>query len=390
MRRRRSFAVQLHRARRGPDAHPARCHHGVRPPQQHRRRAMTVAASVPLVRAEGDPFSVGHRHGLARARTLRAFINDSICRLNLVMQTPVSMDALVPTLADYGAAIAAATPDLAEEIRGLAHGAGISWHQALLLQVRREIMGYRKVPAIGGCTTYARAGVGPASTSVLAQTVDLNGNLDDQISVLELAPARSRRRALVLSFAGLLGYLGLNSDGLAVGLNLVLGGEWCPGLPPYLAIRYLLDTAANVDQAVSILRGLRLASSRSVTLCDRAKSAYVELLDGQMRVVEASETVHTNHFLHPDFAPNDELNIFARNSSLRRLSACRTWLSTLRPEASVEDHFAILSAPPICVFDEGDIRRELTVAGVVMLPSRGELYLRPGNPSQTMTQVFAL
>jgi len=351
---------------------------------------VTVAARVPFVRAQGDSFGIGHRHGLARAESLRAFIDDSMCRLNLVMPTPTSMGALVPVLSDYGAAIAAATPDLAEEIRGLAHGAGISWHHALLLQLRREIMGYRKVPAIGGCTTYARAGAGSDSTSVLAQTVDLNGNLDDQIAVLEIAPARSRRRTLVLSFAGLLGYLGLNSDGLAVGLNLVFGGEWRPGLPPYLAIRHLLDTAASVDQAVSILGSLRLASSRSVTLCDRRKSAYVELLDDEMRVVEASETAHTNHFLHPDFAPNDELNVFARNSSLRRLSACMTALSTLHPGADVEDHFAILSAPPICVPDEGDIRRDRTVAGVVMLPSRGELYVRPGDPSRTQTQVFAL
>ncbi len=358
---------------------------------------MTVATSIPFVRAEGDSFRIGHQHGLARAGSLRAFIDDSIGRLNLVMQTPVSLDELAPALSDYAAAIAAATPDLAEEIRGLAHGAGISWQHALLLQLRREIMGYRKVPAIGGCTTYARAGgcatyarAGSEGTSVLAQTVDLNGNLDDQIAVLEIAPARSHRRTLVLSFAGLLGYLGLNSDGLAVGLNLVLGGEWRPGLPPYLAIRHLLDTAASVDQAVWILGGLRLASSRSVTLCDQRKSAYVELLDDDMRVVEASQTAHTNHFLHPDFARSDELNVFARNSSLRRLSACMTGLAALRPDAGVEDHFAILSAPPICVPDEGDIRRERTVAGVVMLPSRGEMHVRPGDPSRTKTQVFAL
>src|SRR6266516_2487397 len=164
-------------------------------------RPMTVATSIPFVRAEGDSFRIGHQHGLARAGSLRAFIDDSVGRLNLVMQTAVSLDELAPALSDYAAAIAAATPDLAEEIRGLAHGAGISWQHALLLQLRREIMGYRKVPAIGGCTTYARAGgcatyarAGSEGTSVLAQTVDLNGNLDDQIAVLEIAHARAQLR----------------------------------------------------------------------------------------------------------------------------------------------------------------------------------------------------
>ncbi|GAA3079899.1 hypothetical protein GCM10020000_77130 [Streptomyces olivoverticillatus] len=50
----------------------------------------------------------------------------------------------------------------------------------------------------------------------------------------------------------------------------------------------------------------------------------------------------------------------------------------------------MLSAPPVCVADNGDIRRERTVAAAVMLPSRGELHLRPGNPAHHPTQVFTL
>jgi hypothetical protein len=348
---------------------------------------VTRLATVPLVHVDGDPFARGHQHGAARAAALRAFLDDGLGRLNHVMQTPVSMAGLRPMLAAYGTAIAAGVPALAEEIRGLATGARIDPDEALLLQVRREVMGYRAVPARGDCTAYARAGTGDA---ILAQTVDLSGNLDDQLVVLSVRSGGSGRRALVLSFAGLLGYLGVNSDGLAVGLNLVLGGRWSPGLPPYLAIRHLLDTAAGVDEAVAVLRGLRLASSRSIMLCDPGKAAWVEVLGADVRVVEARELVHTNHFLHPDFAPHDELNVFARNSSLRRLDAGRAALAALAPHARVAEHFAMLSAPPVCVPDEGDIRRERTVAAVVLRPAHGELHLRPGDPSRSATHVFTL
>jgi len=351
---------------------------------------VTRAGRIPLVRAEGDAFAIGREHGAARAASLRAFVDDSLCRLNRIVQPPVSLDALRPTIAAYRAAIAAETPRLAEEVLGLACGAGLGEDEAFLLQLRREIMGYRKVVAAGDCTTYARAGAASGGNPVLAQTIDLNGDLDDQISVLEIAPAGSGRTALVLSFAGLLGYLGVNSDGLAVGLNLVLGGEWRPGLPPYLAIRHLLDTAANVNEAIAILTRLRLASSRSISLCDPVTAAYVEILGDEVRVHEAAETVHTNHFLHPDFAAADEINVFARNSSLRRLRAAETGLAGLSPAATAEDHFALLSSPPICVPDDGDIRRERTVAAAVVLPARGELHLRPGNPAHARTEVFAL
>jgi isopenicillin-N N-acyltransferase-like protein len=348
---------------------------------------VTATATVPFVRVAGDAFERGRRHGAARAEALRAFLDDGLARLNRVMPEPVSVEMLRPTLDAYRTEIAAAVPALFEELRGLAHGAGITLDQAVLLQVRREVMGYRRVPPMGDCTTYARSANGHP---VLAQTIDLNGDLDDQICVLEVGHDSPARRALVLSFGGLLGYLGVNSDGLAVGLNLVLGGDWRPGLPPYLAIRHLLDVAGSVDEALEALGPLRLASSRSLTLCDAAKCVYVELLGDERRVVEGRETAHTNHYLHPDFAACDQLNVFARNFSLRRLDICRERLAGLPHDAGVEDHFALLSAAPIRVEGDGDIRRERTVAAVVMLPERGELHIRPGDPAHSATRRFAL
>jgi hypothetical protein len=217
---------------------------------------------------------------------------------------------------------------------------------------------------------------------VLAQTADLNGDLDDQICVLDTG------QALVLSFGGLLGYLGVNRHGLAIGLNLVLGGMWRPGLPPYLAIRHLLDTATGVDEALEILHGLRLASSRSLTLCDATKATHVEILGDDRRLVTTEEVIHTNHFLHPDFVPHDELNVFARNSSVRRLETCRRGLAAMAPDAGAAEHFDVLSTTPIRVTDTGDIRRERTVAAVVMFPRTGELHVRRGDPAGADTSTF--
>lgn len=346
---------------------------------------MTADRQVPIVHADGDARTIGRAHGAARAGSLRAFLSDSLARLNLIMPEPTSMQALAPVIRAHYAEIASATPLLAEEIEGLAEGAGITVEQATLLQIRREIMGYRAIPVMGDCTTYARA-----ADPVLAQTIDLNGDLDDQLCVLSVRRSGSARRVLVLSFGGLLGYLGLNSDGLAIGLTLVLGGIWRPGLPPYLAIRHLLDTSATVAQAMATLRTLPLASSRTIVLCDRRSCASVEILDGQLRVCEADETVHTNHFLDHSLAQLDELNIFARNSSVRRLDACRSALAGLPAAASAEDHFALLGQSPICVPGNGDIRRERTVAAVVMMPQAGELHLRPGNPARAATRTFAI
>jgi isopenicillin-N N-acyltransferase like protein len=342
---------------------------------------VTVAATIAHVVARGGPYEIGLAHGSALKQRLRAFLNDGVARLGHLLPGAVSVPGLAGDIAAYRAEITRAVPHLAEEIAGLAAGAGLTPDEATLLQVRREILGYRRIPARGDCTTYARPGV-------LAQTVDLNGNLDDQIAVLDVG--HGGRRALVLSFGGLLGYLGVNSSGLAVGLNLVLGGRWGPGVPPYLAIRHLLDTADSVESAVAALRRLPLASSRTIVLADAARTAYVEALDGEFRTVAGPQSVHTNHFLAPDFAPRDELNVFARNSSLRRLETAGSALRALPADAGPEDHFAVLSQPPICVGDHGDIRRERTVAAVVLDAANGALHVRPGDPRLSGTESFTL
>jgi isopenicillin-N N-acyltransferase like protein len=349
-----------------------------------------MTARPPFIRAHGTPVEVGRRHGAERKEALNAFLDDGMARLRHLSDDPPSFESLRPTIRDHGEVISAVTPRLAEELRGLAQGAGVGWERAVLLQIRREVIGYRKVPSAGDCTTYARTGSSTTHGPVLAQTVDLNGNLDDQIAVLSLSLTGANRRVLVLSFAGLLGYLGINSDGLAVGINLVLGGRWRPGVPPYLAIRHLLDIACDVGEAVDVLRTLPLASSRSIMLCDRRRAGFVEVLGDQMRFVESEQPVHTNHYLHPDLESHDEMNVFAGNSSRQRLAACRSGLAELAPDASVEQHFDLLCRAPICVGEEGDIRRERTVAGVVALPGHSELYVRPGDPSRSRTYRFAL
>lgn len=125
---------------------------------------MTAPAQVPLLRLTGDPFEVGRLHGAARAATLQAFLDDGLCRLNRILDTSVSMESLHPTIEAYDAEIAKATPLLSQEIGGLAEGAGITREQAMLLQIRREVLGYQKIPTRGDCTTYAvwpKRGPGP-------------------------------------------------------------------------------------------------------------------------------------------------------------------------------------------------------------------------------------
>lgn len=52
-------------------------------------------------------------------------------------------------------------------------------------------------------------------------------------------------------------------------------------MPPYLAIRQVLDSADSVDQAVEMLCELSLASSRSFMICGEERAVCVEALGSE-------------------------------------------------------------------------------------------------------------
>ena len=339
-----------------------------------------------VLNLNGDAFTRGWQHGTAQRDAIHGFLADGLARLNAFRPMPPTLACYAPRLREDALSIERQTPDLWREIEGLAAGADICIEQAVLLQARRELAGYSRLTTLGDCTTFARAH-GPA---VLAQTIDLAADMDDQLCVLHSRDGATGRCSLLVSFTGLLGYLGLNDRGLAVGLNLVLGGTWRPGLPPYLAIRHVLDNAGTVMEGVALLRNLDLASSRAIMLCDASSVTVVEALDGAFRVLHGRELAHTNHFLAPDFAIRDEINVFAGNGSRRRLAACQTWLAAHPGAIAPSAVFDLFCSEPVMVPGTGDRRREKTVAAVVLQPETGHAHLRCGDPRVADTLHFTM
>lgn len=343
------------------------------------------ATDIAIIALDGDAFERGRQHGAAQRQAILAFLADGLARLDAFLPEMPTIDGFSARLEEFGSSIASQTPELYRELEGMAAGAGISVAEAVLLQARRELAGYSRITTAGDCTTFARAG----RQSLLAQTIDLAGDVEDQLCVLEIRNAVTDRRSLILSFTGLLGYLGVNDAGLAIGLNLVLGGEWKCGLPPYLAIRHLIDHCCTVGQAVEQLRNLDLASSRCFVLCDGRATAFVEALAGKFAVHHGRELAHTNHFLEPEFSAADEINVFARNASRRRLESCRSWLAARPANLDAESVFDLFSTEPVLVADRGNRRREKTVAAVAIEPQEGRLRVRAGDPRYSSTVCFS-
>lgn len=339
-------------------------------------RPLVLHASIAnrrRLRAAGSRYEIGYQQGVADRAAIRRFLEDREARLSAILGIAGGRTSFAPEIMKYEKVIQAHLPGMAEELHGLAEGAGIMIEDAYLLQLRRELVGYRSVKVLGDCTTFGRRTPG---NTVLGQTIDLNGDMERELTIMELAHRDTGRQLMLVSFTGLLGYLGMNDRGVSICLNLVLGGAWKPGIPGYMAIRHLLDEASSVEHCIDLLRALPLASSRSMTITDGRRLVTVEYILDEIAILEGDELAHANHFLHPDFAGRDELNPFARTSSLRRLDACVAGLRNLPAGSTAEAYFGMLESPPIHVAPNGDIRRECTVGAVVMFPDTRTMFVR--------------
>jgi isopenicillin-N N-acyltransferase like protein len=347
--------------------------------------SLTRKASPAPLALSGTPYEIGRQHGEALGGVIGEFLGDRHARINILRTTPLYKDELRRRLARFCKAIETHVPTLAEELHGLSTGAEISLESAVLLQVRRELIGYSPF-TMGECSLSAhlQSPFGP----YVAQTVDLNGQVSDLGTLVTIEPAdRSVHGIAMYTLAGLLGFAGMNDAGVCIGINLVLGGDWRVGVPPYLLVRHLLSHCGSVDECLEELRRLPTSSSRAVTICDGQQLVTVEMVPHKQAVLRGKVLFHTNHFLEKGMKAEERINPFAWRASANRLKLLSETTSAHKP-ASPEDVISLLrdhSLYPVglCAHSDGDVRQDESVAALVMCPDDGTMLAAVGQPCQT-------
>ncbi len=187
----------------------------------------------------------------------------------------------------------------------MAAGARISFAEALLLNVRGEVLGLRDE----GCTAFAVGrGLTAAGGVIAGQNSDQAAWNEEVLVILKIRPDTGPS-AVICTHAGLIGYHGCNAAGVGQFANAVpAAGRWPGGMPHYLMKRRLL-AQTNVAGCLDVLRGARVASPANYVLADRDGA----LLDAEITPTalatldaEGDLIVHTNHYVHPIFRSHND------------------------------------------------------------------------------------
>ncbi|WP_433414280.1 C45 family autoproteolytic acyltransferase/hydrolase [Microtetraspora malaysiensis] len=337
---------------------------------------------------EADP----RRRGRARGQRLGADIARGWRTYSELFEVAAAARGVtldVPALALRSlAATRAWAPELADEVEGVAEGAGVPLWVAAALNARTEILAAAGTPRAGECSTVVRAGV------LGGQTWDWHEELADG---WHLQSVRGDAVAFTgITEHGILAKIGLNEAGVGVLFN-ILGhaDDGADGVPVHLVARKVLGGARSYAEAVGILTEAPVSASTVVTVVTADRAACVELSPAGAAVITSDLTmpdgsawlVHTNHFADPALAAGE----FRGRAEPETYDRARLLAGRIRHGWRLDDAddlAALLTAHPgdgaeICCHASADGRlgtRWASLATIAVEPRAGRLMVHDGGP----------
>ena len=230
---------------------------------------------------------------------------------------------------DYLSSIKKWTPDLFEEVKGIAEGSGQTFDNILGIQLLDEewIFGLRRRldRPTTKCTAFG-APDHPDGVSYAGQNMDIPSWVEDNQVLIRVMPTENSPEALVFTMAGTIALNGLNASGLGVTCNTLSQlNHSVYGLPIAFIVRALLEQN-TIDEAERFLQTINHASGQNYILSSLGDMRCFECCGGSA-VRYAPENIngrvfHTNHpFVNKD-RRQKETRKHMENSEARLNSIC--------------------------------------------------------------------
>jgi len=305
--------------------------------------------------------------------------------------------------------------NLADDVRGIATGAGMPAWQIWMLNSRTEILNElvraatpnlaeRAEKAPNECTS-----LGSTQHAIIAQNWDWDETLEGLTVLMEIV-REDGPNILMITEPGIIGKVGFNECGVGVLLNLLMDTEKhlpleaapARGVPVHVLLRAILDSTSFEGALAACARAPRHTFSHMLVsqAGKGSAAAMIELMGSHMDVVRQpcadGALLHTNHFVGCGLESQrtggaSSYSRFARAQELLQQDA---GAATASAEATLRLFERVLhdkTGPlPICrpfILDPVTKMKTGTVTLVLMDLERRTLHLTRGNPFEHEVEV---
>ena len=346
--------------------------------------AITIefASAIWTIDCAGSPREIGRAHGQAASRAIDlGFRNWGEA---IQQRHGVDPDDYIKAFfgrTDYLPAIRAYTPELLEEIEGIAEGSEQPRERILAMNLLDEEWEYskrgRNAP---GCTVAAVVDA-TARVPVLGQTMDIPSLHDGTQLALRIRPA-DRPAVIVYSFAGMIGLMGCNEAGVGVVVNnLEVLPSTTDGLPVAFVMRGIL-ARRTLAAAANFVRDAQHATGQHYAIGAPDGLQAFEAWGGGVQEVPVRGTsyVHANHPLAAGNVRLDTAKTYAGSRTLERQAAVEQHVAEATDQAGLEHLLMDTTAPVSREIGDG----YMTFGAISMaLSAPPVVRIAPGPPHRT-------
>jgi len=209
----------------------------------------------------------GYELGLQHGKTLKKEINDIIeaWKKNTTRQLGKDADIVIKDFFEYAKfndAIKKWTPELFEEIKGIADGSNQEFNNILVLNLIDEFWVY-----INNLSNHHCSSLGVPSRNgkpgYISQNMDLDNYTDGFQVLMRLNRTKNRPEQLILTHPGLIALNGLNEEGVGVCVNTIMQLKASSnGLPVAFIIRRIINSTHKED-LLSFVKTVNHASGQN-------------------------------------------------------------------------------------------------------------------------------
>ena len=255
----------------------------------------------PELEVRGNYRQMGRQQGEAAREQIRAYAAINLERIS--KSVPVSHGeavaigrACLPYVERY-------SPHLLEELRGMEEGAGVSLDDLMLMQTRNQM----HTAGDAGCTSFAMAaGANRSGHALVGQNWDNDPALDPFTIVLTRRPTDAPA-TMTLTQAGLIAYMGLNDRGIGICMNTLPAPGRRAGVPHYFVLRCIFETNSIAAAAAAVRRAERVIPNNLILATPEGPANFEITIDDLHILRDDRRLVHTNHCLHQDLRPINDL-----------------------------------------------------------------------------------
>lgn len=255
---------------------------------------------VPEVVASGSPYEIGFAHGIQIPNRIRTCIENY--KALFVETAQADWPESISRATAFLPALEQNEPDLVEEMKGIAAGAGegVEFLDVLALNLRSEIA---LTNYTDGCTSIATYNAS-RSEVFIGQNWDWVGEARTSTAFFDIQKT-GMPRIRMFGEAGILAKFGVNEAGVGICMNAIRCGTVAKNqLPIHIAMRRVLE-CRSFDEAMEMLSSKGLASCANFVIGDpTGKIATVECTPKGLAPIYPEDgawtTWHTNHLWSPN------------------------------------------------------------------------------------------